>query len=122
MRTSLLTLLFLSVFSVRGISQSIVSDFLLLQHSPTASLSNKRPVSLYEKTIKAQLATTCVYQMSCKEFNKGLFKEFGPLKAFFLSIDRAGRCTHISSLETLPPRLNASGKIEENPKDYRLHQ
>ena len=122
MRIWLLTLLLLSLCSVHGLSQNIANDFQLIQQSSTASpLPNKR-TSLYEKTIKAQMATTCVYEMSCKEFNKGLFKEFGPLKASFLAIDRVGRCTHISAIETLPPRLNASGKITENPKDYRLHQ
>jgi putative component of membrane protein insertase Oxa1/YidC/SpoIIIJ protein YidD len=117
-----LSILLISI-SYPGASQGIAKDLLLIKNFNTAppAAANVTP-SFYVKNIQTQIGKTCVYETKCGEFTKGLFKEFGSLKGFFLAVDRVGRCTHISTMETLPNRLNKDGKIIEEPKDYRLHQ
>jgi len=120
MRTTvyLSLLLFLSYHAT---AQNPANDIALIKKSGSVLL-NSAPVrtTFYTKNIQTQMAKTCVYEMTCGKFARGLFKEFGPIKGFFLSIDRVGRCTHISTMETLPNRLTTAGKITEEPKDYRM--
>ena len=115
----------LFAFPIEGKSQTAAKDYnLLLMHSKSAQdtvQSRTVSSSFYRKFISPQLGTSCVYEIECHDFRKGLFSEFGMVKASFLTIDRWGRCTHISTMDTFPVRLNQYGKIIESPHDYLLH-
>ncbi len=115
---------FLMVISSAANGQAVEKDLRLLQAHWKSEREPKTEVyrpNLYRRIIQPQLGTSCVYENECREFRKGLFGEFGILKATFLTIDRWGRCTHISTMESFPVRLNKQGKIIESPLDYRLH-
>jgi len=76
----------------------------------------------YQNHIGPQLATQCVFSLTCSRFSDQAFREFGFLKGYFLSFDRVMRCNKITVLETFPVRLDALGKIREEPADFaRTH-
>lgn len=118
-----LTLACLLLLPVLSLCQEVQQDFTLLQNSVRVreSAPDQRK-GLYQKVIQPQVGTACVFETSCRDFRKGLFREFGILKAASLTVDRWGRCTHLSTMESLPVRLNAQGKIVERPIDYRIRQ
>lgn len=115
---------FLMIIASIANGQVVEKDLGLLRAHSTSERERKtkeHSPNLYRKIIQPQLSTSCVYENECREFRRGLFGEYGILKATFLTIDRWGRCTHISTMESLPVRLNKQGKIIESPLDYRLH-
>ena len=76
--------------------------------------------SFYWNAVHPQLGVMCLYDMPCRDFYREAFREFGIIKGSFLSIDRMGRCSRLSVIETLPARLTSTGKVKERPADYRL--
>lgn len=89
-------------------------------------LSRYNPFSLilssalfgYQKIMSGQISSNCPYEVSCSNFAKSSLSRFGLIKGTALAIDRVTRCNKLSSADFHPIRINAAGKIEDNPSNY----
>ncbi|MEQ9402831.1 MAG: membrane protein insertion efficiency factor YidD [Cyclobacteriaceae bacterium] len=68
----------------------------------------------------SQFLDNCIYDHKCGVFLKGSFREFGPVKGFFLSIDRRLRCTQIAKGQIPGIRINQKGEAMDHWKSYRF--
>lgn len=123
MRALVMILACMLLLPVMAPGQDIQQDFALLKNSTEGIkqvITNRK--GLYQKIVQPQVGSPCIFETPCRDFRKGLFHEFGVVKAAFLTVDRWGRCSHLSVIESLPVRLNAQHKIIESPVDYRIRQ
>ncbi|WP_425392847.1 hypothetical protein [Ekhidna sp.] len=65
-----------------------------------------------------QFFDTCIYDQKCGVFMSRSFKQFDPIKGFFLSIDRRFRCSALVKSQALPITFNSDGFIVNHAEDY----
>ena len=49
-------------------------------------------IKLYQWTISPWLGSKCRYTPSCSQYGIDAFKKYGPIKGFWLTLKRIGRC------------------------------
>ena len=74
---------------------------------------------VYQNVVSEQIAADCPYEISCSGFGRQVIKQYGLLKGTALAADRVMRCTRLSYKDLLPCDLNSSGKIIDNPEEYK---
>lgn len=72
----------------------------------------------YQKVLSPQIASNCIYEISCSRFSSLLVDEFGLIKGGFLSLDRITRCNRAHHAETSKLQKNPNGKIKESIIDF----
>lgn len=77
-------------------------------------------LDFYKKNISSQIGANCIFEITCSQFSRQLSEEYGPLKGFFLSLDRISRCSKLSWMETFPFRINSDGKVCDDVEYYRV--
>ena len=107
-----LVLVFFGVGSIAAAQQ--YSNFELLERSVTEK-SEAAPA----RHGVGQFLDQCIFEERCGVFLKNSFKEYGIIKATFLSIDRRLRCTSLNKSQTFPHLFNEDGLIIDYAKDYR---
>ena len=124
-------LLFLTT-ALASQAQNYVSDFALIktQHEPEVKTKHKPrfiyftpPYWVYkfgEKMIKPQMAISERFEMKLGQFVKHSFKEFGPIKGYFMSIDRINRTGRLGYVDFPSVRLTTEQRIIDTPQYYRL--
>ncbi|MDN4165413.1 membrane protein insertion efficiency factor YidD [Cytophagales bacterium LB-30] len=75
-------------------------------------------LGFYQGLISPQIASNCIYEVSCSRFSSVLVQEFGVLKGGLLSLDRITRCNRVHHAESSPLRYSAEGRIRETISDY----
>ncbi|HMV44873.1 MAG TPA: membrane protein insertion efficiency factor YidD [Leptospiraceae bacterium] len=65
-------------------------------------------IHIYKKFISPLLPGACRFYPSCSEYALQAFKEYGFLKAFYLTVNRVSRCNPMSEgyFDPLPPNPN----------------
>jgi hypothetical protein len=113
-------------------AQDYVSDLTLIkdQHGPEVKTKSGArfiyftpPYWVYkfgEKMIIPQMAITERFEMKLGPFVKGAFKEFGPIKAYFMSIDRINRTGRLGYVDFPAVRLTPDRLIIDYPQYYRI--
>ena len=66
-----------------------------------------------------QFLDLCIYDQKCGVFLSHSFKALGPLRGFFLSIDRRFRCNGLTKSQALPVRFNQEGHLIDHAEDYK---
>lgn len=77
-------------------------------------------IGFYQKNISSQIASNCIFEITCSRFSKRLINEFGVVGGLLLSLDRLGRCNKVTLAETSPLRFDDQGKIIEHVSDYHI--
>lgn len=75
-------------------------------------------LGFYQRVLSPQIASNCIYEVSCSRFSSVLVQEFGVLKGGLLSLDRITRCNRVHHAESSPLRYTAEGRIIETISDY----
>ena len=133
---SILIVMLLTFNSNAGHAQNWKTDLALLKGEESRTVEKKiasktrsnlayflyqSSIGFYQKHISAQIGANCIYEVTCSRFSRQLVDEFGVVKGVFMSLDRVGRCNKLAYMETLPARINFSGKVMEHLDDYHLH-
>lgn len=127
-------LIFLLTISTIGITyaQDYASDFSLImtQHTTTVATKTKTrfihytpPYWIYkfgDRLIKPQAGISERYEMNLRQFAKLSFKEFGPIKGYFMSIDRINRTGRLGYIDFPSIRMNPQRSIIDSPQQYRM--
>lgn len=123
--------LFLTI-AITSQAQDYASDFKMIkiQHEPEVKIKYKPrfihftpPYWVYkfsEKIIKPQIAISGRFEMKLGQFVKHSFKEFGPIKGYFMSVDRINRTGRLGYVDFPSVRLSPEKRIIDIPQYYRL--
>jgi len=138
LQSSLLAIIFIGLTIYPSMAQVSINDLEILRKEPTDQVvpinhntqklkvhqainplywMYKGSLRTYQKVLSPQIASSCIYEISCSRFSDQLVSEFGLLKGFFLSIDRITRCNRAYHAEASPLRKNHEGRIIESVKD-----
>ena len=129
---TLISVLFFLTVALTSQAQNYASDFALIkaQHEPEVKTKHRPrfihftpPYWVYkfgEKMIQPQLAISERFEMKLGQFVKHSFKEFGPIKGYFMSIDRINRTGRLGYVDFPSVRLTAEQRIIDTPQYYRL--
>ena len=75
----------------------------------------------YQHVFSGQLASECIYDMSCSNYAKRSIEYFGLFKGVFMAYDRLLRCNRISALDNHPLKIHEiNGYVMDVPADYSL--
>jgi len=77
-------------------------------------------LNFYKRNISDQIINDCIYEVSCSEFSRQLFANYGTFKGVFLTLDRLSRCNRLSYQDVPLTRRNAEGKIIDHWEDYQI--
>jgi putative component of membrane protein insertase Oxa1/YidC/SpoIIIJ protein YidD len=62
----------------------------------------------------------CPYEISCSNYSKAVIKRYGLIKGIALTSYRLMRCNRLAAIDTHPLYINKSGKIIDDPEQYKL--
>lgn len=149
MKSTLITITFLSVFLSSVLSQveELEPANIILNHEfddpafhprktkylfadKKSVIVKYNPISLafgglllfYQKVISQQLGSNCPYEISCSEFSRLCITEYGLIKGIALSADRLTRCTEFTKADITPLWFNDDFRIIDPISRYRLKE
>jgi len=96
-----------------------VPDKKIIKYNPV-SLTFGGLMFFYQSIISPQIMSECPYEISCSNYSKAVIKRYGLIKGIALTSYRLMRCNRLAAIDTHPLYINKSGKIIDDPEQYKL--
>ena len=96
-----------------------IPDKKIIKYNPV-SLTFGGLMFFYQGVISPQIVAECPYEISCSNYSKAVIKRYGLIKGIALTSYRLMRCNRLAAVDVHPLYINRSGKIIDDPEQYRL--
>jgi putative component of membrane protein insertase Oxa1/YidC/SpoIIIJ protein YidD len=96
-----------------------IPDKKIIRYNPI-SLAFGGLMFFYQGVISPQIVAQCPYEISCSNYSKVVIKRYGLIKGIALTSYRLMRCNRIGAVDVHPLYIDKSGKIIDDPEQYRL--
>ena len=106
-------------YNNRNVNFLFIGKNPVVRYNPV-SLSLGALMFFYQKAISPLFSSKCGYEITCSNFSRRVFQEYGLIKGIALTADRLTRCTQYAVIDINPIYLNDQNKVIDNPGKYRL--